>query len=86
MAYDRFHFQTNPSVGGETIKDMQNTSSCKINVDQPSGADIDRRIELIGVPSAVEHAKRLIWEKVQTVVSRVRLKHCRGSVADLFPA
>lgn len=55
--------------GGETIKDMQNTSSCKINVHQPSGADIERSIELIGTPAAVEHAKRLIWDKVQTVVS-----------------
>lgn len=53
--------------GGETIKDMQAVSGCKINVSQPQGADIQRHIELIGSRPAVEHAKRLIWEKVSTV-------------------
>ena len=53
--------------GGETIKDMQNISGCKINVSQPQGADIQRHIELIGSRPAVEHAKRLIWEKVSSV-------------------
>lgn len=53
--------------GGETIKDMQNVSGCKINVSQPQGADIQRPIELIGSRPAIEHAKRLIWEKVNAV-------------------
>ncbi|KAI9720534.1 MAG: hypothetical protein M1828_005618 [Chrysothrix sp. TS-e1954] len=53
--------------GGETIKEMQNASSAKINVSQPAGADIERHIELIGTRHACENAKRLIWEKVNTV-------------------
>ena len=56
------------TLGGETIKEMQTASSAKINVSQPSGADIDRHIELIGTRHACESAKRLIWEKVNTVV------------------
>lgn len=55
--------------GGETIKEMQNQSSCKINVSPPSGADIEREIGLIGTRQAIERAKNLIWEKVDTVVS-----------------
>lgn len=54
--------------GGETIKDMQNQSSCKINVSPPSGADVQRDIGLIGTRQAIESAKRLIWEKVDAVV------------------
>ena len=53
--------------GGETIKEMQTVSGCKINVSQPQGADIQRQIELIGSRPAIEHAKRLIWEKVNAV-------------------
>ena len=53
--------------GGETIKEMQNNSGCKINVSQPQGADITRPIELIGSRMAIGHAKRLIDEKVGTV-------------------
>lgn len=59
--------------GGETIKDMQSQSSCKINVSQPSGADIQRHIELIGTRMSIDTAKRLIWEKVTTVVSLPQL-------------
>ncbi|KAL8955309.1 MAG: hypothetical protein Q9183_006699, partial [Haloplaca sp. 2 TL-2023] len=32
--------------GGETIKDMQQTTGCKVNVSQPNGRDIDRDIGL----------------------------------------
>ena len=53
--------------GGETIKDMQSTSGCKINVSQPQGADIQRPIELFGSQPAITHAKRLIDEKVTSV-------------------
>lgn len=53
--------------GGETIKDMQNQSGCKINVSQPSGQDITREIGLIGTRPALEHAKTLINEKVNAV-------------------
>lgn len=58
--------------GGETIKDMQNHTGCKINVTQPSHPDIEREIGLIGTRQAIEAAKRAIWEKVDSVRSRDR--------------
>ncbi|KAF2752901.1 eukaryotic type KH-domain (KH-domain type I) [Pseudovirgaria hyperparasitica] len=64
--------------GGETIKDMQNTTGCKINVTQPSGADIEREIGLIGTRQAIEQAKTAIWDKVETVQQRERDGGGRG--------
>lgn len=58
--------------GGETIKDMQNTTGCKINVSPSSGAgEIEREIGLVGSRDAINAAKRAIEEKVDAVVSRV---------------
>ena len=54
--------------GGETIRDMQDSTNCKINVSQPSGRDIEREIELIGSRSAIQQAKAAIMEKVRAVV------------------
>jgi far upstream element-binding protein len=54
--------------GGETIRDMQNSTGCKINVSQASGADIEREIGLVGNRQAIEAAKRAIQDKVDTVV------------------
>lgn len=56
--------------GGEAIKEMQNTTGCKINVSQPIQPDIERNIDLVGTYGAIEAAKRAIWDKVETVVSR----------------
>ncbi|KAF2740891.1 eukaryotic type KH-domain (KH-domain type I) [Polyplosphaeria fusca] len=53
--------------GGETIKDMQSSTGCKINVSQASGADIEREIGLVGTPQAIEAAKKAIWDKVDSV-------------------
>ncbi|KAK5162423.1 hypothetical protein BJ546DRAFT_946400 [Cryomyces antarcticus] len=58
--------------GGETIKEMQNQTGCKINVSQPSGADVEREIGLVGTQGAIEEAKRAIWDKVDTVTQRDR--------------
>lgn len=55
--------------GGETIKDMQSTTQCKINVTQASGADVEREIGLVGTAQSIEQAKRAIMEKVDMVVS-----------------
>lgn len=55
--------------GGETIKEMQATTGCKINVGQPEQPDVQRRIGLVGSRSAIDEAKGAIWEKVDTVVS-----------------
>ena len=55
-------------TGGETIKDMQVTTGCKINVAQPVGVDHERSIGLVGSRNAIEAAKRAIMEKVHAVV------------------
>ncbi|KAF2712153.1 hypothetical protein K504DRAFT_474589 [Pleomassaria siparia CBS 279.74] len=53
--------------GGETIKEMQSSTGCKINVTQASGADIEREIGLVGTRQAIEDAKKAIWDKVDSV-------------------
>jgi far upstream element-binding protein len=54
--------------GGETIKQMQNDTGCKINVQQAQGRDVERPIDLVGSAQAIEAAKQAIWEKVDQVV------------------
>lgn len=56
--------------GGETIKDMQRTTGCKINVNQPKPPDHHRNIDLAGTARSMEEAERIIWEKVETVRQR----------------
>ena len=58
--------------GGETIKEMQNQTGCKINVSPATGRDITREIGLVGSRSAVDAAKRAIMEKVDAVEARSR--------------
>jgi far upstream element-binding protein len=58
---------------------MQNTTGCKINVSQASGADIEREIGLVGTRQAIEDAKKAIWDKVDSVVSIIRPKFRRLS-------
>ncbi|KIW06381.1 uncharacterized protein PV09_02835 [Verruconis gallopava] len=53
--------------GGETIKQMQNDTGCKINVQQAQGQDIERPIELVGDYAAIARAKATIWDKVEQV-------------------
>ena len=56
--------------GGETIKDLQKTSGCKINVNSPKAPDHVRNIDLAGTSRSMEDAERVIWEKVRTVQER----------------
>ncbi|KAK0960373.1 hypothetical protein LTS01_020944 [Friedmanniomyces endolithicus] len=56
--------------GGETIKDMQRTTGCKINVNQPTRPDVTRKIDLAGTAQSMAEAERVIWEKVDTVRQR----------------
>jgi far upstream element-binding protein len=65
-------------VGGETIKDMQSTTGCKINVAPASGQDFEREIGLVGTRGAIDQAKRAITDKVHAVVSQavIRLEVC----------
>lgn len=59
--------------GGETIKDIQSATTCKINVSPQSGpGEVEREIGLIGTRDSIIAAKRAIEEKVDAVV-RCRL-------------
>jgi far upstream element-binding protein len=55
---------------GETIREMQATTGCKINVSQGRGGpgETDREINLTGTRQAVEAARAAIMEKVDAVV------------------
>lgn len=56
--------------GGETIREMQNTTGCKINVSSSSGpGEIEREIGLVGSREAIGRAKRAIEDKVEAAVS-----------------
>ena len=55
--------------GGETIKEMQSTTGCKINVTPSSGpGEMEREIGLVGSRDAIAAAKRAIEDKVDAVV------------------
>jgi len=65
--------------GGETIKEMQNTTGCKINVSPSSGpGESEREIGLVGSRDAIAAARSAIEDKVEAVVSQVLY-------VDLFP-
>ncbi|KAI9661545.1 MAG: hypothetical protein M1829_006236 [Trizodia sp. TS-e1964] len=54
--------------GGETIKDMQNTTGCKINVSSQTGPqEVEREIGLIGSRESIDRAKTAIMDKVDAV-------------------
>ncbi|KAL6886987.1 hypothetical protein GGI43DRAFT_269932 [Trichoderma evansii] len=54
--------------GGETIREMQNTTGCKINVAQSSGpGEVQREIALVGTRESIAQAKQAIDEKVEAV-------------------
>lgn len=56
--------------GGETIREMQSATGCKINVAQSSGpGEVEREIALIGSRDSISRAKQAIEEKVDAVVS-----------------
>ena len=57
--------------GGETIKDMQATTNCKINVTPSSGqGEKEREIGLVGSREAIAAAKRAIDEKVDAAMHK----------------
>ncbi|KAI8958418.1 eukaryotic type KH-domain (KH-domain type I) [Daldinia sp. FL1419] len=53
--------------GGETIREMQNTTGCKINVTASVPGQNEREIGLIGSRDAINRAKRAIEDKVEAV-------------------
>ncbi|TVY46404.1 Far upstream element-binding protein [Lachnellula occidentalis] len=57
--------------GGETIKEMQNTTGCKINVSPSSGpGESEREIGLVGSRDAIAAAKSAIEDKVDAVAQK----------------
>ncbi|KAF3159208.1 hypothetical protein TWF788_003978 [Orbilia oligospora] len=60
--------------GGETIKEMQNTTGCRINVLSQQTSDGEREISLSGPPDAIARAKAAIDEKVDTARRQGQLK------------
>lgn len=54
--------------GGETIREMQNNTGCKINVQQGQPGETEREITLIGSRDSIAQAKQAIEEKVDAVV------------------
>ncbi|KIX06329.1 uncharacterized protein Z518_04305 [Rhinocladiella mackenziei CBS 650.93] len=71
--------------GGESIREMQNQTGCKINVSPATGRDIEREIGLIGSRYAIDAAKRAIMEKVDTVRARTQARESRDDYADRYP-
>ncbi|KAK8087188.1 hypothetical protein PG994_002162 [Apiospora phragmitis] len=54
--------------GGETIREMQSQTGCKINVSQSSGpGEVEREIGLVGSREAIGQAKLAIEDKVEAV-------------------
>ncbi|EXJ89470.1 hypothetical protein A1O3_02537 [Capronia epimyces CBS 606.96] len=72
--------------GGESIRDMQNQTGCKINVSPATGRDVEREIGLIGSRHAVDAAKRAIMEKVDTVRARTQGRETHDEYTDRYPA
>jgi rRNA processing protein Krr1/Pno1 len=58
--------------GGETIREMQNGTGCKINVQQGQPGETEREITLIGSRDSIAQAKQAIEEKVDAVVRIIR--------------
>lgn len=72
--------------GGETIREMQDRTGCKINVSPPTGRDVEREIGLIGTRNAIDAAKRAIMEKVDAVNARSRAQQTDSSDYDRYAA
>ncbi|KAE8444433.1 hypothetical protein EG329_000524 [Mollisiaceae sp. DMI_Dod_QoI] len=56
--------------GGETIKEIQSSTGCKINVSPKQAGEVDREIGLVGSRDAIAAAKRAIEDKVEAVAAK----------------
>lgn len=66
--------RTDMSLGGETIKEMQSATGCRINVSSQSHpSDPDREISLQGNPDAISRARQAIEDKVDEAVRITRI-------------
>ncbi|OAX84815.1 hypothetical protein ACJ72_00807 [Emergomyces africanus] len=60
------------AVGGDTIKEMQAVTGCRINIQSPVGRDAEREVTLVGSRAAIEEAKRMIMEKIDSAEYKSR--------------
>ncbi|KKZ68003.1 hypothetical protein EMCG_06345 [[Emmonsia] crescens] len=58
--------------GGDTIKEMQAVTGCRINIQSPAGRDAEREVTLVGSRGAIEEAKRMIMEKIESAEYKSR--------------
>lgn len=69
---------------GRSIREMQDTTGCKINVSQqPQPGQAEREIELVGSREAINQAKAAIEEKVAAVVSNTDGRPPKQSANDM---
>lgn len=78
---------TNRWVGGETIKEMQSSTGCRINVSsQFNQNDPEREIALAGTRDAINRARQAIDEKVEASVTHPHLSlHLHLKTTNLTP-
>ncbi|PGH27247.1 hypothetical protein AJ80_00957 [Polytolypa hystricis UAMH7299] len=58
--------------GGDTIKEIQASAGCRINIQPPTGRDSEREVTLTGPRHAIEQAKGIILEKLEGAEHRTR--------------
>ncbi|KMU77268.1 far upstream element-binding protein 2 [Coccidioides immitis RMSCC 3703] len=64
--------------GGDTIKELQNITGCKVNILPAVGREVDREVVMIGSKQAIEQMKKSILEKVDTFKSRSQARRDDG--------
>ncbi|KAI1922078.1 hypothetical protein LOZ66_003869 [Ophidiomyces ophidiicola] len=64
--------------GGDTIKEMQNLTGCKVNILPAVGRDTDREVIMIGSRQAIDSMKRSIMEKIDSYKTRTHSRRDDG--------
>ncbi|EEP80256.1 predicted protein [Uncinocarpus reesii 1704] len=64
--------------GGDTIKEMQTATGCKVNILPAVGRDTDREVVMIGSRQSIDQMKRNILEKVEAFKSRSQTRRDDG--------
>ncbi|WEW60809.1 hypothetical protein PRK78_006297 [Emydomyces testavorans] len=64
--------------GGDTIKEMQNATGCKVNILPAVGREIEREVVMIGSRQSIEQMKKSIVEKIDAFKSRSQARRDDG--------
>jgi rRNA processing protein Krr1/Pno1 len=62
VAVDPVHFRTIIGKGGATIKSIQSTSGCKVNI--PQASSVDQKVYICGPLNGVDHAEQLMRKAI----------------------